>query len=340
MSDIQPIRDKFNRPLRDLRISVTDRCNFRCTYCMPAEIFGEKYEFLHKSKLLSFEEIERIVRVIVGLGAVKLRITGGEPLVRQELETLIAQLHAVEGVEDIAMTTNAKLLPDKAAALKAAGLGRITVSLDALDDAVFQKMNGNRASVADVLRGIESAQAAGFSGIKINCVVQRGVNDHALVDMARFCRERGYTLRFIEYMDVGTRNGWNMEHVVTAKEMIQQVHAVFPVKPIPPRYRGEVASRFAYEDGAGEIGVIASVTQPFCGSCTRMRLSPEGQLYTCLFATHGTDLRQPLRDGATDAELEAIVRGAWGHRIDRYSEDRTAGKGTTGDKIEMYYIGG
>jgi cyclic pyranopterin phosphate synthase len=336
----QNTRDKFNRPLRDLRISVTDRCNFRCTYCMPAEIFGEKYEFLHKSKLLTFEEIERLVRVIVRLGAVKLRITGGEPLVRQELEKLITSLATIEDVEDIAMTTNAKLLPDKAAILRESGLRRLSISLDSTDEAIFQKMNGGRSTVADVIAGMDAADAAGFTGTKINCVVQRGVNDHTLVDMARFARERGYTLRFIEYMDVGTRNGWNMEHVVPAREILERVHAAFPIERAPRKYYGEVANRFVYQDGGGEIGVIASVTQPFCGSCTRMRLSPEGQLYTCLFATTGTDLRAPLRDGASDDDIEAIVRQTWGDRVDRYSEDRSRGIATDGDKIEMYYIGG
>ena len=335
------LQDQFKRPLRDLRISVTDRCNFRCTYCMPAEIFGEHYEFLRKEQILTFEEITRLVKIIVGLGAVKLRLTGGEPLVRQELESLVGQLSVIDGVDDMAMTTNAKLLtPEKAAALKEAGLKRVTISLDTIDNEVFRQMNGGRANVEDVLKGIEAAEAAGLGPIKINCVVQKGVNDHTLVDLAAFCRERGYIPRFIEYMDVGTRNGWEMKYVVPAKEVVQRIHAAFPLEPVKSNYYGEVANRFQYKDGKGEMGIIASVTQPFCGSCTRMRMSPEGQIYTCLFATKGTDLKTPLRDGATDAELEQIVRDTWGSRIDRYSEERAEGTATNGDKIEMYYIGG
>ncbi|MEM6529169.1 MAG: GTP 3',8-cyclase MoaA [Chloroflexota bacterium] len=336
-----PVKDQFNRPLRDLRISVTDRCNFRCTYCMPAEIFGEHYAFLKKDQILSFEEITRLVNIIVRLGAVKLRLTGGEPLVRRELHTLVGQLDDIAGVEDIAMTTNAKLMtPEIAQRLKDAGLKRVTISLDSMDDAVFSKMNGNRSTVGDVLRGIEAAEAVGLGPIKINCVVQKGVNDHTIVDLAAFCKEKGYIPRFIEYMDVGTRNGWEMTHVVPAKEIIERINAKMPLIPAEKNYYGEVALRYRYADGEGEMGVIASVTQPFCGSCTRMRLSPEGQLYTCLFATNGTDLKTPLRDGATDDEIEQIIRNTWGHRIDRYSEDRKAGVPASGDKIEMYYIGG
>ena len=335
------LHDQFKRPLRDLRISVTDRCNFRCTYCMPAEIFGEHYEFLRKEQILTFEEITRLVKIIVRLGAVKLRLTGGEPLVRQNLEILVGQLGVIDGVDDMAMTTNAKLLtPEKAAVLSEAGLKRVTISLDTIDNEVFRQMNGGRANVEDVLRGIEAAEAAGLGPIKINCVVQKGVNDHALIDLAAFCRERGYIPRFIEYMDVGTRNGWEMKYVVPAKEVVQRIHKAFPLEPADSNYYGEVANRFRYKDGKGEMGVIASVTQPFCGSCTRMRMSPEGQIYTCLFATKGTDLKTPLRDGATDAELEQIVRNTWGSRIDRYSEERAEGIATNGDKIEMYYIGG
>lgn len=341
MTNTTTIQDQYKRPLRDLRISVTDRCNFRCTYCMPAEIFGENYEFLKKDQVLSYEEITRLVRIIVKLGAVKLRITGGEPLVRKELENLIAQLAQIDGVEDIAMTTNAKLLTlEKAQALREAGLKRITVSLDTLDDEVFQKMNGRRSTVDDVLMGIDAAKQAGFDNIKVNCVVQKNVNDHTIVDLAEYCRDKGYIIRFIEYMDVGTKNGWEMQHVVTAKEIVEKIHAKFPLEPVKSNYFGEVANRYQYVDGQGEIGVIASVTQPFCGSCTRMRLSPEGQIYTCLFASKGTDLRQPLRDGKTDNDIEQIIRDTWGHRIDRYSEDRAAGKASGDDKIEMYYIGG
>lgn len=335
------VRDQFNRPLRDLRISVTDRCNFRCTYCMPAEIFGEHYEFLQKSKILTFEEITRLVKIIVRLGAVKLRLTGGEPLVRQQLAKLVAQLSVIDGVEDIAMTTNAKLLtPEKAQKLKDAGLRRVTISLDSLDNDVFQQMNGRRGTVEEVLNGIQAAEAAGLGPIKINTVVQKGVNDHTIVELAAYCREKGYIPRFIEYMDVGTRNGWEMQHVVPAKEIIERINERFPLEPAKRNYFGEVANRYRYKDGKGEIGVIASVTQPFCGSCTRMRLSPEGQIYTCLFATTGTDLKTPLRSGATDDDLEQIVRNTWGDRIDRYSEERAEGTAPSGDKIEMYYIGG
>ena len=342
MQQNPPITDTLNRPLRDLRISVTDRCNFRCTYCMPAEIFGEHYEFLKKDQILTFEEITRLVNIIVRLGAVKLRLTGGEPLVRQNLELLVEKLAEIDGVEDIAMTTNAKMLtPEKAHVLKAAGLQRVTISLDTLDNDIFMKMNGNRGSVDEVLTGIEVADKLGLGPIKINCVVQKGVNDHTIVDLAEYCKERSYILRFIEYMDVGTRNGWKMDHVVPAKEVIKRIHEQFPLEPADKNYFGEVALRYRYQDGSGEIGLIASVTQPFCGSCTRMRLSTEGQLYTCLFATSGTDLKTPMRDGATDDELEQIVRQTWGHRIDRYSEERQEGvEGTSGDKIEMYYIGG
>jgi len=334
-----PLYDAFNRPLRDLRISVTDRCNFRCTYCMPEEVFGEKYRFLSNRDLLSFEEIARLTRIIVRLGAVKLRITGGEPLVRRELEKLIALLSPIEGVQDLAMTTNGFYLPQKAEALKAAGLRRLTVSLDSLDEATFQAMNGGRATVAEVLAGLDAAEKAGFTGIKINAVIKRGVNEAGIVPLACFCRERGYTLRFIEYMDVGTVNGWRMDEVVSAKEILAHLELAFPLEPLAENYFGEVALRYAYRDGGGEVGIIASVTQPFCGSCTRLRLSPQGKLYTCLFAQTGKDLREPLRQGATNEELEAIVRGTWTARTDRYSEERTADTARQ-QKIEMYYIGG
>ena len=277
------IQDTFKRPLRDLRISVTDRCNFRCTYCMPAEVFGEGYKFLPREALLSFEEIERLARVIVRLGAVKLRMTGGEPLVRQDIEQLVAMLAPIEGVDDFAMTTNAYFLPQKAQALKEAGLRRVTVSLDSLDDDVFQRMNGKRSNVQKVLAGIDAADKAGLGPIKINAVVQKGVNDHTIVDLARYCKDRGYIVRFIEYMDVGTMNGWRMDDVVPAAEIVAMIDAEMPLEPVGRNYRGEVAKRYRYRDGAGEIGLITSVTQPFCGACTRMRLSPEGQIFSCLF---------------------------------------------------------
>jgi len=333
------LTDRFDRPLRDLRISVTDRCNFRCPYCMPEAIFGEKYQFLGREKLLSFEEIARLTQIIVQLGAVKVRITGGEPLVRRELEKLIALLVQIEGVADIAMTTNGVLLPEKAAALRAAGLRRVTISLDSLDDTVFRRMNGNKAGVADVLAGIDAAEKAGFTPIKINCVVQRGVNDHTLVDLARYFKERGHVIRFIEYMDVGTLNGWQMDDVVTADEIVALIHQAMPLEQITANYHGEVARRYRYQDGSGEIGLITSVTQPFCGACNRMRLSADGEIYTCLFATRGTDLKTPLRAGASDADLATIIRKTWGKRLDRYSEERFA-LTTPREKVEMYHIGG
>jgi cyclic pyranopterin phosphate synthase len=337
------LTDKLNRPLRDLRISVTDRCNFRCTYCMPAEIFGEGYKFLHKSRLLTFEEITRLTRIITRLGAVKIRLTGGEPLVRQDIEQLVEQLNGIDGVDDMAMTTNAHFLPQKVDALKSAGLQRLTISLDSLDEDVFQQMNGGRSSVAKVIEGIDAAEKAGFSTIKINAVVQKGVNDHTIVPLAKFFKDRGHIVRFIEYMDVGNMNGWKLDEVVTAKEIVHMIHSEMPLEPVGENYYGEVAQRYRYKDGSGEIGLITSVTQPFCGSCTRMRLSPEGQIFTCLFGSSGTDLRTPLRDGATDDDIEQIIRGAWGDRIDRYSEIRTSLTEEMREKlkkVEMYHIGG
>ncbi len=334
------ITDTFKRPLRDLRISVTDRCNFRCAYCMPAEIFGERYQFLPRPQLLTFEEIERLTRILVRLGAVKVRLTGGEPLVRQEIENLVALLAKVEGVEDLTMTTNGFLLPQKAQLLKDAGLKRITVSLDSIDDAVFRRMNGNKSGVQEVLDGIAAAEKAGLQPIKINCVVQRGVNDHTIVDLARYCKDHGYIVRFIEYMDVGNRNGWKLDEVVSAEEIAAMIDAEIPLEPAERNYRSEVAMRFRYRDGGGEMGIISSVTKPFCGACSRMRLSPEGSIYTCLFATQGTDLRDPLRTGATDDEIEQIVRNTWGSRVDRYSEERSSLTEPRDSKVEMYHIGG
>ncbi len=332
--------DKFNRPLRDLRISVTDRCNFRCTYCMPSEIFGENYTFLPRSEILTFEEITRLTRILVQLGAVKVRLTGGEPLVREELEKLVAMLNDIDGVDDMALTTNAYLLPQKAQALHDAGLRRVTVSLDSLDDAVFRKMNGGRAGVKRVLEGVEAAEKVGFGPIKINTVVQRGVNDHTIVDLARYCKDHGYIVRFIEYMDVGNRNGWKLDEVVPADEIVALIDAALPLEQIEANYHGEVARRYRFRDGGGEIGLITSVTQPFCGACNRMRLSADGKIYTCLFATKGTDLRDPMRAGASDDELEQIVRATWGKRIDRYSEIRSSLTEPREPKVEMYTIGG
>ena len=335
-----PLLDRFRRPLRDLRISVTDRCNFRCPYCMPAEIYGDRYQFLPRESLLTFEEIVRLTRILVNLGVMKVRITGGEPLVRADIDKLISMLARTPGMEDLTMTTNAFLLSQFADRLKDAGLQRITVSLDSLDDAVFRQMNGRNFGTERVLEGIEAAERAGLRPIKINAVVQRGVNDHTIVDLARFAQERDYIVRFIEYMDVGTLNGWKMDDVVSAEEILDLIDAEMPLEPVEANYKGEVALRYRFKDGDGEVGVIASVTKPFCGDCTRMRLSPEGQIVTCLFATSGTDLRTSLRDGADDDEIEAIIRGIWGLRDDRYSEIRTLFTDEPRKKVEMYHIGG
>ena len=328
--------DSLGRPLRDLRISVTDRCNFRCVYCMPKEVFGRDYRFLDRRELLTFEEIERVARAFVDQGVEKIRITGGEPLVRRDVERLLALL-APLGV-DLTLTTNGALLPQKAQALAEAGLSRITVSLDALDDATFRAMNDVDVPVARVLAGIEAAAAAGLR-VKVNAVVKRDVNDHQLLPLARFFHGSGHVLRFIEYMDVGHTNGWRLDDVVPASEIVRIVDAEHPLEPVGPAYRGEVARRWRYRDGGGEIGVIASVTQPFCGDCTRARLSADGKVYTCLFAVRGHDLRATLRAGAGDAELRTTVGRIWRVRADRYSELRSE---ATVDlpKVEMSYIGG
>ena len=334
------INDTFGRPFRDLRISVTDRCNFRCPYCMPSEIYGERYQFLPRADLLTFEEITRLTRIFVERGAAKVRLTGGEPLVRNELEKLIAQLADVEGVEDLTLTTNGYLLPQKAQALKDAGLQRVTISMDSLDDEVFRHMNGRGFGTEEVLKGVEAAERVGLRPIKVNAVVQRGVNDHTLLDLARHMKERGHTLRFIEYMDVGTRNGWKLDEVVPADEIVAMIDAEMPLEPVDANYSGEVAMRYRYRDGGGEIGIIASVTKPFCGDCTRLRMSPEGKIYTCLFSSDGTDLRAPLRSGAGDDELRALITGVWGRRTDRYSEERASITEPSREKVEMYHIGG
>jgi len=328
--------DTFGRPLRDLRISVTDRCNFRCVYCMPKEVYGRDHRFLERRELLTFEEIARVAHTFVAAGIQKIRITGGEPLVRRDLERLIAQLAELD--VDLTLTTNGSLLPQKAQLLADAGLRRITVSLDSLDDAIFRALNDVDFSVERVLEGIDAASAAGLP-VKVNAVIKRGVNDDQVVPLAGFFRERGHTLRFIEYMDVGHTNGWRLDDVVPAKEIVALLDAAFGVEPAEALYRGEVAQRWRYKDGNGEVGVIASVTQPFCGDCTRARLSAEGKLFTCLFAVRGHDLRALIRGGASDEELEAAVRTVWGGRADRYSDLRSAA--TTGlDKVEMSYIGG
>jgi len=329
--------DTLHRPIRDLRISVTDRCNFRCSYCMPKSVFGQGHRFMDRKELLSFEELERVARVFVALGVEKIRLTGGEPLLRRELEHLVERLARIDGV-DLTLTTNASLLARKARTLRDAGLARVNVSLDSLDDVTFRSMNDVDFPVARVLEGIDAAAAAGLP-VKVNAVVRRGVNDDGVVDLARHFRGTGHTLRFIEYMDVGTTNGWRLDDVVPATEIVERIDAVFPLEPVGAAYRGEVAQRFRYRDGAGEIGVISSVTQPFCGDCTRARISAEGKLYTCLFAIGGTDLRALLRSGATDEELLDAVAGVWSKRADRYSEIRTE---QTADRprIEMSYIGG
>jgi GTP 3',8-cyclase len=334
-----PIVDTRARPLRDLRISVTDRCNFRCIYCMPREVFGADHAFMPSAAMLSFDEIARLARIFVRLGVEKVRLTGGEPLVRRDLPRLVAMLREIDGITDLTLTTNASLLGRHAVALRDAGLQRVTVSLDALDDPTFQRMNDAGVPVARVLGGIEAAVAAGIGPVKINTVVKRGVNEHAVLDLAGHFRWSGHTVRFIEYMDVGHSNGWRLDDVVPAEEILARIDAVWPLDPIGPAYRGEVARRYGYRDGGGEIGLIASVSQPFCGDCNRARLSADGMLYTCLFATSGHDLRTPLRAGATDAELEALVAGVWTARDDRYSELRSA---ETVDlpKVEMSYIGG
>jgi cyclic pyranopterin phosphate synthase len=329
--------DTLGRPLRDLRISVTDRCNFRCVYCMPAEVFGRDYRFLDRKELLTFEEITRLARAFVAHGVEKIRITGGEPLVRREVERLIAQLAEIDGL-DLTLTTNGSLLAQKAQALADAGLKRITVSLDSLDEATFRSLNDVDFPVARVLEGIEAARAAGLP-VKVNMVVKRGVNDADVVPMARFFREQGHTLRFIDYMEVGATNGWRLDDVVPAAEIVERIAADHPLEPVEPAYRGEVARRWRYRDGSGEVGVIASVTQPFCGDCTRARVSAEGRLYTCLFATKGHDLRALIRGGADDAALEARIAQVWGARADRYSEIRTE-RTSRAARIEMSYIGG
>ncbi len=330
--------DTRGRALRDLRISVTDRCNFRCTYCMPKEVYGRDFQFLERSQLLSFDEIHRLVKIFHGHGIEKVRITGGEPLVRRQLEKLIALLAQESGL-DLTLTTNASLLIQKAQALKDAGLQRVTVSLDSLDDAVFRSMNDVDFPVAKVLEGIEEADRVGLKPIKVNMVIKRGTNDQDAVEMARFFKGSGHILRFIEFMDVGHTNGWKMQYVVPSRELVARINAEFPIEPVDPNYTGEVAERWRYRDGSGEIGFISSVTQAFCKDCTRLRLSAEGSIYTCLFATEGTDLRGLLRTGATDEEIGDAIAGVWRVRGDRYSEIRTEETAKL-RKVEMSYIGG
>jgi len=331
------LTDTLGRPLRDLRISVTDRCNFRCVYCMPKEVFGRDHRFLPRRELLTFEEIERAASVFVALGVHKLRITGGEPLLRRDLEILIGRLAAL-GDLDVTLTTNGALLASKAKALAKAGLSRVTVSLDSLDDEVFRAMNDVDFPVARVLAGIDAAAGAGLP-VKVNVVVKRGLNEGSVLEIARRFRGTGHAVRFIEFMDVGATNGWRMDDVVPAAEIVATIGAEFPLEPVEAAYRGEVAQRYRYRDGAGEVGVIASVTQPFCGDCTRARLSADGKVYTCLFAVRGHDLRAILRSGASDEELDAAIRAIWERRSDRYSELR-AEETSSLRKVEMSYIGG
>lgn len=337
------IPDRRGRALRDLRISVTDRCNFRCPYCMPAEVFGRDFAFLPRAQVLSFEEIARLAAIFVGLGVGKLRITGGEPLVRRDLPVLIGYLSGLRadgGIPvDLTLTTNGSALRALADPLAEAGLRRITVSLDSLDDRVFGAMNGVDFPVSRVLEGIAAARSAGLAPIKVNTVVRRGMNEASIMPLVRWAREEGLVLRFIEYMDVGHSNGWRLDDVVPADEILATIDAELPLEPVAASYRGEVAGRYRFRDGSGEVGVIASVSRPFCGDCTRARLSAEGHLYTCLFAVHGTDLKTPLRDGESDADVEARIRAVWDARTDRYSELRSAATASL-PKVEMFALGG
>lgn len=333
-------RDTLERPMRDLRISVMDRCNFRCPYCMPQHTFHEGYRFLKSAERLSFEEIVRLARIATGLGVRKLRITGGEPLLRPNLADLIGDLGSLPGIEDVALTTNGVLLAKYATELKAAGLSRITVSLDSLDPAVFAKLSGGFGGVEQVLEGIEAARRAGLAPIKVNAVIQRGVNDHTALELLERFRGTGVIVRFIEYMDVGNRNDWRPDLVVPSRELLGRIQARWPLKSLQRNYRGEVAERHAFVDGQGEVGFISSVSQPFCGECSRARLSSDGSLYTCLFATQGLDLRAPLRAGASDEELTTLLRNCWLARTDRYSEERAQLRGRGESKVEMFHIGG
>jgi cyclic pyranopterin phosphate synthase len=335
-------RDSLARGMRDLRISVMDRCNFRCPYCMPRETYHERYRFLGSHERLSFDEIVRLVRLFVQLGVRKLRLTGGEPLLRTNLPDLIGDLTDIAGVEDVALTTNGVLLARYASELKAAGLKRVTVSLDSLDPQVFASMSGGFGGVEEVLDGIEHARRAELTPVKVNAVVQRGVNDHTVLALAERFRGTGVIVRFIEYMDVGNRNHWRSELVVPSKELVACISARWPLHALEPGYRGEVARRYAFNDGQGEIGFISSVSQPFCGECSRARLSSDGVLYTCLFATHGASLRDALRGGASDDHLLELIRSVWHKRADRYSEQRASLRRSAGEerKVEMFYIGG
>ncbi len=334
-------RDTLDRPMTDLRISVTDRCNFRCTFCMPSD---RAYSFLPRPQILTFEELTRLARLFIGLGVEKIRLTGGEPLLRHEIESLVASLASLDGLRDLALTTNAYLLPRKAAVLRRAGLRRVTVSLHSLEPETFGRINGLGVELERVLEGIDAAVAAGLEPVKLNIVVIQGVNDHEIADLARYGRDHGCVVRFIEYMDVGTVNAWDASKVISAEQIVERVDRVFPLEPTGKLRPGDVADRYRYRDGGGEIGVITSITRPFCGDCSRVRLSAEGKLYTCLFAAEGEDLKTPLRSGASDAELRDLVRARWRRRVDRYSEERTAalraGSFVPAEKVEMFRIGG
>ncbi len=335
-----PNVDRLDRPLRDLRISVTDRCNFRCVYCMPREVFGPGFEFLPRDELLTFEEIRRLAGLFVELGVEKIRLTGGEPLLRRELETLVSLLASLPSLQDLTMTTNASLLTsERARSLKEAGLQRVTVSLDALDDATFRRMSDVGIPVTRVLEGLDAAVEAGLTPVKVNMVVKRGENENQILPMADHFRGTGKILRFIEFMDVGTSNGWKMDDVVPAREILDRLNRRWPLEPVDSQYPGEVASRYRYRDGGGEVGIISSVTRPFCATCTRARLTADGELYTCLFGARGHDLRGPVRQGTSDAELKDLIRGLWSRRTDRYSELRSEATAHL-PRVEMSRIGG
>ncbi|MGN4423164.1 GTP 3',8-cyclase MoaA [Bacillus cereus group sp. MYBK30-1] len=335
----EKMKDSLERPLQDLRISVIDRCNFRCTYCMPAEVFGPDYAFLQEEFLLTFDEIERLARLFISMGVEKIRLTGGEPLLRKDLPKLIARLAKLEGLTDIGLTTNGIHLAKQAKALKEAGLKRVNISLDAIEDHVFQKINGRNVSTKPVLKGIEAAKAAGLE-VKVNMVVKKGMNDSQILLMARYFKEQEIQLRFIEFMDVGSTNGWNFEQVITKEQLIEKINRVYPIEPVNPRYFGEVAKLYRYVGSDAEIGFITSVSESFCSSCTRARISADGKFFTCLFATQGTDLRTLLRENISDASLLKILQHTWELRKDRYSDERTAESTKKRPKVEMSYIGG
>ncbi|HDR7783220.1 MULTISPECIES: GTP 3',8-cyclase MoaA [Bacillus] len=335
----EKMKDSLKRPLQDLRISVIDRCNFRCTYCMPAEVFGPDYAFLQEEFLLTFDEIERLARLFISMGVNKIRLTGGEPLLRKDLPQLIARLAKIEGLKDIGLTTNGIHLAKQAKELKDAGLKRVNISLDAIEDHVFQKINGRNVSTKPVLKGIEAAKAAGLE-VKVNMVVKKGMNDSQILYMARYFKEQEIQLRFIEFMDVGSTNGWNFEQVITKEQLIEKINRVYPIEPVQPRYFGEVAKLYRYVGSDAEVGFITSVSESFCSSCTRARISADGKFYTCLFGEKGTDLRTLLRENISDASLLKILQHTWRYRTDRYSDERTVESTNKRPKVEMSYIGG